>query len=144
MNIMKNKLWRFIDNTGTFQSDSAHTIKSLYFPLCNNTLMSSVSPDLKGSCAKDHNHFLLEPVSRISVLTSRASRNFWVYINQNNVWSATGVSKSSTSKELVSVEAGGSQKIVDIDYLRSIGFKEKLLTKSIKCVQQFYLDELGL
>ena len=46
--------------------------------------------------------------------------------------------------QLISVEAGGSQKIVDIDYLKSLGLKEMLLTKSIKCVQQFYLDELGL
>ena len=108
MFIMKNKLWQFIDNAGSFRSDSAHTIKSLYFPLCNKTLMSSISPDLHGDSKKDQNHFLLEPVSRINLSTSRASRNFWLYINPKKVWSTTGVSKQSETKEkdVVSIEAG--------------------------------------
>jgi len=51
---------------------------------------------------------------------------------------------SYTVAQLVAVEAGGSQKIVDIGYLKSLGLKEMLLVKSIGYVQQFYLDELGL
>ncbi|HCL00509.1 MAG TPA: hypothetical protein DHW42_10460 [Candidatus Marinimicrobia bacterium] len=49
-----------------------------------------------------------------------------------------------TIANIISVEAGGSQKIVDIDYLKSIGLKEKFLNQCIKLVQNFYLDELGL
>ena len=51
---------------------------------------------------------------------------------------------SHSVAQLVSVEAGGSQKIVDADYLKSLGLEGMLLVKSIGYVQQFYLNELGL
>lgn len=55
--------------------------------------MSSVSPDLHGDIKTGQNSFLLTPVSRIDLVNSKSSRNFWVYINKDKVWSATGTSK---------------------------------------------------
>ena len=55
--------------------------------------MSSLSPDLHGDIKSGQNSFLLEPVSRANLISSRSSRNFWVYINKDKIWSATGVSK---------------------------------------------------
>ena len=83
------KLFRFTDNFGSFESDAADRINSLYFPLCNEQIMSSISPDLHGDIKSGQNAFLLEPVSRIDLATSRAARNFWVYIDKNKIWSVT-------------------------------------------------------
>ncbi|MCX5695706.1 MAG: cellobiose phosphorylase [Candidatus Omnitrophica bacterium] len=87
------RIWNFIDNSGTFEFPSADKNKSLYFPLGNAVLMSSVSPDLHGDIKAGQSSFLLEPVSRLNLTTSRASRNFWIYIDPHKTWSATGVSK---------------------------------------------------
>ena len=91
---MEEKLWRFTDKLGSFESLTADRIKSLYFPLANETLMSSLSPDLHGDIKTSQNSFLLTPVSRIDLSGSRSTRNFWIYINRDKVWSATGVSKN--------------------------------------------------
>jgi cellobiose phosphorylase len=91
---MKERLWRFSDNLGSFESKKAAQIKSLYFPLANERLMSSLTPDLHGDIKSGQNSFLLTPVSRIDLVTSRASRNFWIYFGRNKYWSATGVSKN--------------------------------------------------
>ena len=88
------KLWKFTDNLGSFAAPAADKIKSLYFPLANESLMSSLTPELRGDIKSGQNAFLLEPVSRINLSTSRSSRNFWVYINSNKIWSACGVSKN--------------------------------------------------
>jgi len=92
---MKEKLWRFTDNFGSFESNVADKIKTLYFPLANESLMSSIAPDLHGDIKTGQHSFLLEPVSRIDLVNSKVSRNFWVYIDKNKAWSATGVSKNS-------------------------------------------------
>lgn len=70
--------------------------------------MSSVTPDLHGDIKSGQSTFLLSPVSRIDLTASRASRNFWVYIDKDKVWSATGVSKdfAQIRKDEVSFEAG--------------------------------------
>ncbi|MCM8789532.1 MAG: cellobiose phosphorylase [Candidatus Omnitrophica bacterium] len=124
---MKQRLWNFTDRKGSFQSDTADTIKTLYFPLCNEILMSSVSPDLHGDIKTNQNSFLLTPVSRQDLIDLRSSRNFWVcpvrntgktgrknkisnegYIDKDNIWSATGVSKNSllAKKDEFKLEAG--------------------------------------
>jgi cellobiose phosphorylase len=90
---MKERLWRFINGFGSFESSNAHKIKSLYFPLANEVIMSSVSCDLHGDIKISQDSFLLQPVSRIDLINLRSSRNFWVYIDKDNIWSATGVSK---------------------------------------------------
>jgi cellobiose phosphorylase len=104
---MENNLYNFTDDSGSFKSFSAHKIKSLYLPLCNESLMSSLTADLHGDIKSGQNSFLLEPVSRVNLSLSKASRNFWVYCLKNkgdgslgrtvpfaSVWSATGVSKN--------------------------------------------------
>jgi len=105
---MEKRLWRFSDNQGSFTSDNAHQIKTLYFPLANEKIMSSISPDLHGDIKTNQNSFLLTPVSRIDLADSRASRNFWVYIDKNKIWSATGVSKDlrQIKEDKFSLEAG--------------------------------------
>lgn len=106
---MEKPLWKFIDNQGTFVSDNAHQIKSLYFPLCNTSpLMSSISPDLHGDIKSGFRSFLLEPVSRLDLSNSKTSRNFWIYVNPKKIWSATGVSKNieQIKEDKFQLEAG--------------------------------------
>ncbi|MCM8791802.1 MAG: cellobiose phosphorylase [Candidatus Omnitrophica bacterium] len=56
--------------------------------------MCSITPYLQGDIKSDQHTFLLPPVSRIDLLTSSVSRNFWVYIEEKKqAWSVTGVSK---------------------------------------------------
>ncbi|MDD5519125.1 MAG: cellobiose phosphorylase, partial [Candidatus Omnitrophica bacterium] len=88
------KTWKFESSLGAFEFPEADKIRSLYFPLCNQALMSSLSPDLHGDIKTGQNSFLLEPVSRINLNSLRTSRNFWVYIDRDKLWSATGVSKN--------------------------------------------------
>jgi len=90
---MENNLYNFTDNLGSFKSFSADKIKSLYLPLCNELIMSSVTADLHGDIKSGQNSFLLEPASRANLSLSKVSRNFWVYVNKDKVWSAAGVSK---------------------------------------------------
>ncbi len=102
------KLWKFTDNLGSFESRSGDKIKALYFPLCNETLMSSISPLLHGDIKMDRNSFLLQPVSRIDLTGLKSSRNFWIKINKGKIWSAAGVSKDlkPISEDKFSLEAG--------------------------------------
>jgi len=93
---MEKPLWKFTDDEGTFISDAAAGINSLYFPLCNAApIMSSLSPDLHGDIKTGFESFLMEPVSRLSLKNLRSSRNFWVYLSPDKVWSATGVAKNN-------------------------------------------------
>ncbi|MCU0652311.1 MAG: cellobiose phosphorylase [Candidatus Omnitrophica bacterium] len=106
---MQNPLWNFIDSSGTFESQEACRINTLYFPLCNNSpFMSSITPSLHGDSKTNNNSFLLEPVSRIDLSNSRSNRNFWVYINNKKTWSATGVSKdlSALKQDKFKLQAG--------------------------------------
>jgi len=105
---MDKTLYSFTDNSGSFYSGCADKIKSLYFPLGNDSIMSSVTPDLHGDIKSGQNSFLLTPVSRIDLANLRSSRNFWVYINPHKIWSATGVSKDSKqrSRDKFTLEAG--------------------------------------
>ena len=106
---MEKTLWQFIDGRGTFASDCADKINTLYFPLANSyPFMSSVTPDLHGDAKTDNNHFLLEPVSRLDLSDSKSSRNFWVYLNPGKIWSATGVIKDIAviKNDVFSQEAG--------------------------------------
>ncbi|MFH0826353.1 MAG: cellobiose phosphorylase [Candidatus Omnitrophota bacterium] len=105
---MSQSLWHFTDKQGTFASSGIEKIKALYFPLCNETLLSSVTPTLYGDIKTDQNSFLLIPVSRLDLVNLRSSRNFWVYIGKDRVWSATGVSKDlkQIQQDRVKLEAG--------------------------------------
>lgn len=90
---MKNTLWRFTSDNGDFESKDAFNEKTLYFPLANEHMMSSVTPDLHGDAKTGQDAFLYEPLSRIDLVNSRSSRNFWTRTSSGKVWSATGVSK---------------------------------------------------
>jgi len=105
---MDKTLYSFTDNSGSFYSGCADKIKSLYLPLGNDSIMSSITPDLHGDIKSGQNSFLLAPVSRIDLTNLRSSRNFWIYINPRKVWSATGVSKDSKQigQDKFSLEAG--------------------------------------
>jgi len=81
------KLWRFTDNLGSFESAAADQINSLYLPLANEYIMSSITPDLHGDIKSGQDSFLLAPVSRIDLSSSKASRNFWIYVNKDKIWS---------------------------------------------------------
>ncbi len=84
---MSDKLWRFIDNVGSFTSGSADGINSLYFPLANEAIMSSITPDLHGDIKSAQNSFLLTPVSRQDLIDSRSSRNFWIRKGDGSIYS---------------------------------------------------------
>ncbi|MDP2043576.1 MAG: cellobiose phosphorylase, partial [Candidatus Omnitrophota bacterium] len=126
------------DNSGSFSSVCADKIKSLYFPLGNENLMSSISPDLHGDIKSGQNAFLLAPVSRIDLVNSRASRNFWVNkgdgslgrtVPFSSVWSATGVSKNlkQIKQDKFALEAGMLwQKITRQN--NNIGLKAEILS----------------
>lgn len=90
---MKKKLWEFIDDDGSFESEAAGDVRTLYFPLANEALMSSITPDLHGDAKAGQDAFLYAPVSRIDLVNSRSSRNMWVRMAGGATWSATGVSK---------------------------------------------------
>jgi len=124
-----NNLYIFTDEAGSFKSFFADKLKSLYLPLCNQTLMSSISPDLHGDIKSGQNSFLLEPVSRIDLCLSRASRNFWVYINQDKIWSATGVSKNQKQlqQDKFTLEAGQLWQRLSREN-KNIGLKSSILS----------------
>jgi cellobiose phosphorylase len=105
---MTQKFWHFTDNQGSFQWPAAEKIKGYYFPLCNASLLSCVTPTLHGDIKSGQDSFLLIPVSRIDLFNLRSSRNFWVYVNKDKVWSATGVSKDlkQIQQDEVKLEAG--------------------------------------
>jgi len=137
-----NNLYIFTDERGSFKSSWADKLKSLYLPLCNQVLMSSVSPDLHGDIKSSQHSFLLEPVSRINLSLSRASRNFWVYCIKNkgdgslgrtvpfsSVWSATGVSKNlrQIQQDKFTLEAGQLWQRISREN-KNLGLKSAILS----------------
>ena len=91
--------------------------------------MSSITPDLHGDIKSGQSAFLLSPVSRIDLAASRASRNFWIYIDKNKVWSVTGVSKNlaQLKEDKVSFEAGLLwQKVTRVN--KKIGLEAEILS----------------
>jgi cellobiose phosphorylase len=93
--------WEFIDKQGTFRLPNPHRTSYLYFPLVNEAgMMSSVTPTLSGDAKVDHNTFLLAPASAEDLHNNRATRNFWLRINERHIWSATGNSAEQTSRNL--------------------------------------------
>ncbi|MFA5004586.1 MAG: cellobiose phosphorylase [Candidatus Omnitrophota bacterium] len=90
---MENTLYHFTDDCGSFRSDNAYKFNSLYLPLCNEALASAITPDLHGDIKTGQDSFLMPPATRIDLSEEKYSRNFWVHINKNKIWSASGVSK---------------------------------------------------
>src|SRR6266498_755548 len=91
--------WKFIDTEGTFMLRDPHRSSYLYFPLVNEAgMMSSVTPTFNGDAKTDQNTFLLLPTSAEDLHNSRSARNFWLRINETQVWSATGNSAEQTTR----------------------------------------------
>jgi len=86
---MNNTLWKFLDDTGTFVAKNPHRLSRLIFPLANEKgILSSISPTLHGDIKIDQHTFLTTPASTEDLHDSRYNRNFWVYINGQDAWSA--------------------------------------------------------
>ncbi|UQZ35778.1 cellobiose phosphorylase [Paenibacillus sp. PK3_47] len=86
-----NAGWEFTGKNGDFRLEQPERNSFLYFPLVNEGgMMSSVTPDLHGQVTSGHNTFLTPPVSVEDLHQSRASRNFWVYVEGKGAWSAAG------------------------------------------------------
>ena len=72
-------------------------------------MISVVTPNLHGDAKTDQHTFLLPPVSVEDLHASRASRNFWVYVEGLGAWSATGNSAAQLAnpeQEQVTLQAG--------------------------------------
>lgn len=105
--------WKFTGDNGDFRLEQPEQSSFLYFPMVNEGgMMSSVSPTLHGQVTSGHNTFLTPPVSVEDLHHSRASRNFWVYIEGKGAWSAAGNSARqhaeayTDSKDSSAMEAG--------------------------------------
>lgn len=106
--------WHFSSKNGDFILNNPHLTNYLYFPLTNQGgIMSSITPTLHGDIKSSHNNFLMAPVSAEALHDSRSNRNFWVYIDGEEAWSASGVSPQQIEdafrkehKEVVVLEAG--------------------------------------
>ncbi len=93
--------WEFIDTLGTFRLKDPDRNSYLYFPLVNEAgMISSVTPTLNGDAKADQKTFLLLPTSVEDLHNSRATRNFWLRIDENYVWSATGNGAEQTARSL--------------------------------------------
>ena len=104
---------RFSSDQETFQLDSAENSARLYFPIAGEKgLKGSVSPNLSGDAMVDQETFLLEPVTVEGLHNNKSSRNFWLNIHDNGIWSVTGNSARQESEKFTkyqdesSVEAG--------------------------------------
>lgn len=91
--------WEFTGDHGEFRLQDPDRSSFLYFPLVNEGgMMSSVSPKLHGQVTSGHNTFLTPPISVEDLHNSRASRNFWVYIEGKGAWSASGNSAKQNAQ----------------------------------------------
>lgn len=129
----KKNSWEFEGNDGEFVLNNPQKTSGLYFPLANEAgMMSSITPLLNGDIKTGQNTFLMAPVSVDDLHNCRNSRNFWVKINNHDVWSASGNSlrqKSlcfeEDSEESVKLEAGFLwQKVIREN--RKLGLKAEI------------------
>lgn len=98
---MPTPTWQFTDPNGTFQLHAPDHSSYLYFPLINEAgMMSAITPNAHGDAKTSQNSYLLQPVSVEDLHISRAARNFWVLIDGEQAWSATGNSAEQTMARL--------------------------------------------
>ena len=91
--------YEFVDNKGTFRLKQPEKNSYSYFPLANEAgMMSSITPSLNGDCKTGQNTFLLAPVSSEDLHNTKASRNFWVYVEGKGAWSAAGTSAAQQAQ----------------------------------------------
>ncbi|WP_440961774.1 GH36-type glycosyl hydrolase domain-containing protein [Paenibacillus nitricinens] len=83
--------FEFTGKDGEFKLQQPDHSSFLYFPLVNEGgMMSTVTPKLHGQATTGHNTFLTPPLSVEDLHNSRASRNFWVYVEGKGAWSTAG------------------------------------------------------
>jgi cellobiose phosphorylase len=109
----KGPLWKFASkNDGSFSTPDPDFVTGLYFPLFNIAGMKcSVTPAFKGDICAGFHEFLSIPQVTEDFHISKASRNFWVFVEGHEPWSTTGTSASSaarkwTDHEKAKLEAG--------------------------------------
>lgn len=92
--------YEFLDDKGSFVIGRPEDTSYLYFPIAGEKgLKSSVTPNLGGDSMVNQETFLLEPVSVENLHNNRNGRNFWLYMDNGNVWSACGTSAEQESKK---------------------------------------------
>src|SRR4029077_9594427 len=85
--------WNFKGESESFEAKDPDRLSRLYFPLCNEAgLLSAITPRLNGDIKTDQNHFLTLPLSTEDLHNTRSGRNFWVYMEGKEPWSAVGSS----------------------------------------------------
>ncbi len=107
------KGYHYLEERGVFRLNNPELTGYLYFPIANESgVMGSVTPTLGGDSKMGQNTFLLAPVSSEDLHNNKSSRNFWLRINGEAIWSATGRSAAqeaelfSKSKEESFLTAG--------------------------------------
>lgn len=103
----------FTDNNGSFKIGKPEDTSYLYFPIASEAgLKSSLTPNLGGDSMVDQETFILEPTSVENLHNNKNTRNFWLYMEDGKVWSATGSSAEQESQKFTmdqdesAVEAG--------------------------------------
>ncbi len=92
--------FEFLDEKGSFRIGKAEDTSYLYFPIAGEKgLKCSVTPNLGGDAMVNQETFLLEPVSVENLHNNKNGRNFWLYMDNGNVWSAVGNSAEQESKK---------------------------------------------
>ncbi|CAH0117926.1 hypothetical protein PAE9249_00391 [Paenibacillus sp. CECT 9249] len=130
----KNKGWKFIGESGDFTLERPEETSYLYFPLANEAgMLSAITPVLHGDIKSGHNTFFMPPVSVEDLHNSRASRNFWVYMEGKGAWSAAGNSAKQTASRF-----GGEEEasVMEAGFLwhkvvrenRSFGLKAEIVS----------------
>jgi cellobiose phosphorylase len=100
---------KYLDNKATFIVKNAKDLSYLYFPLVNEYgLKSAITPSLSGDCKIDQNHFALLPMSVEDLHASKAKRNVFFLINNQDVFATSGETPLQllNNDEEVTVEGG--------------------------------------
>lgn len=98
--------WKFTGENGEFRLENADSNNRLYFPLTNEAgMMSAISPLLNGDIKTGQNTFAMEPVSVDNLHNNRSARNFWLLIDDQDLWSAAGNSAKQISQKYNQAEA---------------------------------------
>ncbi len=83
----------FIDGKGSFKIAKPENTSYLYYPIAGEKgLKGCVTPNLGGDLMIDQETFILEPVSVENLHNNRNTRNFWLYMDDGDVWSVVGSS----------------------------------------------------
>jgi len=94
------KQYQFLDDCGTFRMEQPENLSYLYFPIAGEQGIKGVlTPNLGGDSKIGQNQFILQPVSAEELHNNKSTRNFWVGLSDEAMWSATGASAESQSKK---------------------------------------------